>query len=37
MKAVQLTPLKQRAARLGLGLGLAATLALGAVMPVRGP
>ncbi len=34
MKAVQLTPLKQRAARLGLGLGLAATLALGAVMPV---
>ncbi len=36
MKMLQtgpMTTLKQRAARLGLGLGLAATLALGAVMP----
>ncbi len=36
MKTVQMGPvttLKQRAARFGIGLGLAATLALGAVMP----
>ncbi len=36
MKTVQMAPLttlKQRATRFGLGLGLAATLALGAVMP----